>query len=590
MTKKNIKDTLVTYADAITSEMIVSCAKHKQACARFRSDLQRVEKDDSFPYHFISEKAQLFLTWCSLFRHTKGVLVGKTIELLPAIQFVVGNLYGWYDTNTGYRRFNKVYFQVGRKNMKSQLASLIALYELMAFVKGMSEVYTAATKKDQAKVVYDEAVRMLRKSKPLEGKWEEKYFKLRHIGDHGSGSEMRALSQEDGKQGDGYNPQCAIIDEYHAHKNSEILDIMASAMGARPEPLLFIITTAGFDLSRPCYRIEYRLVSEILNPDHPTVLDNYFCDIHELETNNTPEILEFSDGRKVAPGEIVDDPFDEGNWAKANPVICSYPEGMTYLRKTAAEAKIAPDKQRNFFTKHLDVWVNRRDAGYMPLDRWNACMVDELPDIRGKDVYIGADLAEKNDISSVCVVIPIGDTYVLKSYNFIPETRLYERMQRDNVPFDLWEKQGWINVMPGEVINTELVIAHILREIDTYMWTVTMWCFDKWHAALIMAKLEAEGHNVVEIRQGAVTLSEPLKMFRNCVFERKILHEGNPVLTWAMGNAVVEVADRNENIVLSKKKATERIDPVAAAINGFTRASLNGVEDLGYETQGMRIL
>jgi phage terminase large subunit-like protein len=587
---QKIEKTLLDYSNAVVGDMILSCNKHKQACARYLSDLRRVDADDSFPYVFVPEKAQLFLNWVSLFRHSKGVLADRTIELLPAIKFIVGNIYGWYDKNTGHRRFNKVYFQVGRKNMKSQLASLIALYELMAFVNGVSEVYTAATKKDQAKVVYDECIRMLRKSKHLTGKWEEKYFRLRHVGDKGSGSEMRALSQEDGKQGDGLNPQCAIIDEYHAHKNSEVLDIMSSAMGARPEPLLFIITTAGFDLSRPCYRIEYKLVSEILDPYHPTIIETYFCDIHELETNNTPEILEFSDGRKVAPGEVVDDPFEESNWPKANPVICSYPEGLAFLRATAKEAKSAPDKQRNFFTKHLNIWVNRRDAGYMPLDRWHACMVDELPEVTGKDVYIGADLAEKNDISSLGVIIPIGDTYVVKSYNFIPETKLYERMQRDNVPFDLWEKQGWLHVMPGEVINTDAVIEYVLKEIEHYLWTVSMWCFDKWHAALIMAKLEAEGHNVVEIRQGAVTLSEPLKAFRNCVFEKKIIHDGNPVLTWAMGNAVVEVADRNENIVLSKKKATERIDPVAAVINGFTRASLCSVEDSGYETSGLRAL
>lgn len=586
----SIKKTMIDYSHAVVGDMIMSCVKHKQACSRFLSDLQRVDTDESFPFVFKHEKAQKFLNWVSLFKHNKGILVGKTIDLLPAIKFVVGNIYGWYHKDTGYRRFNKVYFQVGRKNMKSQLASLIALYEMMAFVKGMSEVYTAATKRDQAKIVYDECVRMLRKSKPLEGKWEEKYNRLKHIGDNGSGSEMRALSQEDGKQGDGYNPQCAIVDEYHAHVSSDILDIMSSAMGARPEPLLLLITTAGFDLSRPCYRIEYKLVSEILNPDNPMFLENYFCDVHELETNNTPEILEFSDGRKAAPGEIVDDPFKESNWPKANPVICSYPEGMAYLRKTAKEAKMAPDKQRNFFTKHLNVWVNRRDAGYMPLDRWQACMVDELPDVTGKDVYIGADLAEKNDIASICVIIPLGDKFVLKSYNFIPETKLYERMQRDNVPFDLWEKQGWINVMPGEVINTELAVEYVKKEVENNLWDIAMWCFDKWHAALIMAKLEADGHNVIEIRQGAVTLSEPLKMFRNCVFEKRIIHDGNPVLTWAMGNAVVDVADRNENIVLSKKKATERIDPVAAAINGFTRACLCEVESVGYNEEGIRSL
>ena len=344
MSETTLKD-IIKYAQRCTDGKILCCKKHAWACARFLRDYKAAQvKGSRFVYKW-SEVAQV-LRWSQLFKHTKGVLTGQPIELHISQAFIIANVYGFYKRDTGYRRFQKFYLQVGRKNAKSQLLAVIISYELMVFLKGgMAEVYCAATKREQANIVYNELLAILDKCKPLTGRWKESYHRIRHLK---TGSFCRAMSKEDRKLGDGLNPQCACIDEYHAHPTTEVYDILDSAMGARPEPLLGIITTAGFELNNPCYTTEYKMISRILDPDDDVELDTVFCDIHELEINTTSEDMILSDGKKIAPGDLIDDPFDPKNWVKANPIICSYPEGRSYLRHKAEEAKAMPDKMRNF--------------------------------------------------------------------------------------------------------------------------------------------------------------------------------------------------------------------------------------------------
>lgn len=564
-----ILDELLDYCERTIVDTATTCQKHRWACERFKRD-QAHQGTDEFPYTFDEKRAESFFGWTRLFKHRKGVLKGKQIELAPIQRFVFGNIYGWYHRETGYRRFNKLYWQVARKNAKSQSLAMVGTYEMCGFDPTRTEtmeVFCAATKTEQAKIVYDEAVAMINGCL-LRDRFTIAYGRITH---KKTGSVMRALSEEDRKTGDGLNPQCGIVDEYHAHETSEIYDVIDSGMGARTQPLLAIITTAGFDLVNPCYRVEYDLVSKILNPAVPVELDNYFAMVNELETNNTSEKITTPDGRIVPPGELLDDINNPDVWIKANPIICSYPEGVDYLRKKLEEANHAPEKMRNYLTKHMDVWVNQREAGYMNMARWSACP-QEIPDLRGERCFVGLDLSAKIDLTSVGFVFPVGERYVVLSHSFMPEETLDAKMKTDKVPYDQWVKAGHLTLTDGAVVDYRAVKRYAQERARAAGWCVVEWCIDTWGAAQIAADLSDEGETVVEIVQGIKTLSEPTKNFRDMVVSGRIIHDGNPVLGWAVSNAVVDRVDRNENIILNKSKSRERIDPIAAVINAHVRA------------------
>lgn len=369
---------------------------------------------------------------------------------------------------------------------------------------------------------------------------------------------MRTLSEEDRKTGDGLNPQCGIIDEYHAHEDSLIYDVIDSGMGARAQPLLGIITTAGFELQNPCYRIEYDLVSKILNPDIPINLENYFCMVNELD--------------KDKDGNISDNIKDPVTWEKANPIACSYPEGREYIKKRLEESLEAPEKMKNFLTKHLNVWINQRESGFILMDRWTACREPEPVDLRGRQCFIGLDLSAKLDLTSVGFEFLIDGVYHVRSHSFIPEDTMREKIKTDKMPYDLWVDQGWVTATPGPVVDYKAVYYYILDQILFYNLKVVEICLDPWGAVQISSDFIEKGYMVVEIIQGPRTLSEPTKNFREMVYLKKVRHDDNPVLTWAVSNAVAEAVDRNQNILLSKKRSKQRIDPVAALLNAHCRA------------------
>nr|WP_206155530.1 terminase TerL endonuclease subunit [Caldanaerobacter subterraneus] len=486
-----------------------------------------------------------------LFKHTKGVLAGQRIEPHIIQKFVFGNIYGWVHKDTGLRRFKKAYWQVARKNAKSQSLACVASYEAMALGEPMAEVYIGATKREQSKIVWNEVKAQLQRCEYLKGKYRVAYGKIEHLK---SGSVIVPLSKEDGKTGDGLNVQCGIIDEYHAHPTSEIYDVLVSGMAARPQPLLMVITTAGFDLNNPCYAVEYRYVSQILDPNSPIENDEYFVMINELDKD--------------------DDVKDESVWIKANPILCSYKEGIEFLRGALKEALDAPEKMRNFLTKNMNVWVNQKESGYMDMSKWALCgrNLKDFEGYEGKECYIGIDLSAKIDLTSVGFVFPNDDgTYTIFSHSFMPEETLQAKRKTDKVPYDLWVKQGWLTATEGAVVDYEFVKAYIKDVIQKHNIKPVMICYDPWNASQFAQDMEKEGFVMVEIRQGIKTLGEATKDFREKVYQNKIIHNNNPVLTWAVGNAAVR-SDANENIMLDKSKSTERIDPIAAIINAYSQA------------------
>ncbi|MFZ3172065.1 MAG: terminase TerL endonuclease subunit [Carboxydocellales bacterium] len=555
---------IIEYSNDILEGRIVACQKHKWACSRFLKDLSRQGTED-FPYIFIEAKAERFFDWMRMFKHTKGVLAGQRIEPHIIQKFNFGNLYGWVHQETGRRRFKKSYWQVSRKNAKSQSEACVGTYETFAYGISASEVYCAATKRDQSKIVWDEARMMLEKCPEMKGKFKIAYGIIFHPR---SESKMLTLSKEDGKTGDGFNPQCGIVDEYHAHPTSEIYDIIDSGMGARPESLMMIITTAGFDLNAPCYRVEYAYVVLILDPDSDVENDEYYVMINELDKD--------------------DDIKDESVWPKANPIVCSYPEGIEKLRSDLKIALDAPEKMRNFLTKRMNVWIDQKAGGYMLMDKWKACGVDEMPDTKGKECFVGIDLASKIDLASTGFEIPLEDgLYAVYSHSFIPEDTLVAKRKTDKVPYDLWLKQGWLTTTPGAVVDYNFIEQYIKDTAKENGWIIKELDFDPYNATQFAQNMQNEGYEAVEIRQGVKTLSEPTKNFRELVYARKILHNKNPVLYWALSNAVTR-QDHNENIMLDKSKTVQRIDPIAAVINAHTRAMVVPVNKKSiYEERGV---
>lgn len=552
-----LKQWMIHYCHDVINGQVIACQKHIWACMRFLSDVEREGKED-FPYIFDDDKALRFFEWMHLFRHTKGVLRGERIQPHEIQVFIFGNIYGWVHKDTGYRRFRKAYWQVGRKNAKSQSLAAVATYEQMAFGENMAEVYIGATKTEQAKIVWNESEAMLKSCPELQGKYKVAYGKITHLN---SNSIMRALSKEDRKTGDGLNPQCAIIDEYHAHDTDEILNVLDSGMIARTQPLTMIITTAGVNIASPCHRVEYHYVGRLLNPDDPATNDTYFAMINELD--------------KDEDGNLVDDIRDERAWLKANPIAASYPAGLKNIRERLREALEKPEMMDDFLTKNMNIWINQKEKAYVRMDRWAACGANEenpFPDLQGYIGYLGSDLSMKIDLTSVGFVFPLGDgRYAVTSHSFMPEDTLAAKEKTDNVPYSLWVRQGWITLTPGSVVDYNFIKAYVKRTVEENGWNIRENCYDPYNATQFAQDMEAEGFEAVEIRQGINTLGEPTKNFRDLVLEKKIIHNNNPVLTWAIGNAVTR-QDHNLNIMLDKDKSRMRIDPIAAVINAHVRA------------------
>lgn len=557
----NVLDEIVDYSEQIISKKIIACKKHVWACERFMNDLET----SNFDYQFDIEKAQKIVDWMECFKHRKGVLAGKYIQLMPIQKFVYCNVYGWYRLDKELRRFIKAYWQVARKNAKSQGLAGVGLYEISGFGEQSSEVYCAATKKEQSKIVWDEARWMVQNSE-FKDNFRIAYSRINH---DKSDSFFRPLSKDDRLSGDGLNPQAGIIDEYHAHTTSEYYDILDTGMGARANPLMFIITTAGAELANPCYRVEYEYVSNILNPMLDVHNNKYFVMINELDIDND--------------GNLVDDIEDESCWIKANPIVATYDVGRDYLREQVKVANDSPEKLRNILTKNFNVWVNWGQLRYMDMEKWKVCQTENRINLKKRQLVLGIDLSATIDLSSVSGVCldNIENGIDVFSHSFIPECRLRQKIIKDRVPYDLWLKDGWLTTTKGEYVDYAYIKKWIKQLEDEYECEILEICYDKWNATQFAVEMEDDGYEMVEVIQGIKTMSEPTKKFRAMVLNKEINHDRNPLLTFAMNNAVVK-ADCNENIMLDKSKAIQRIDPVTALMTAFTRC-VHRIENSCYD-------
>jgi phage terminase large subunit-like protein len=581
---------LIKYCEKIISNKIISCKKQKWACNRFLEDLKK-ENTNEFPYVFNPwlidketkgkyQPADRYFDWMRLFIHSKGPLAGQTKEPTLYEKFVYGNIYGWVHRDTKLRRFRRSYEQVGRKNAKSQDKAIQALYEISAFGESRAEAYVAATKKEQTRHVWGEASWLYKNSTELKDRFITKHDQELQqvvITHKKSGSFFARLSKDDKKSGDGSNPQFMVLDEYHLHETTEYYDLGVSGMKTRTQPLLSIITTAGFDLSHPCYTVEYEYVSKILDPDNPIENDRYFVMICEAEIDEN--------------GKLIDDVRSDAARLKANPIIGDTEVGKESIAIDLQESLDKPEKMRDFLTKTLNIWINQRPMGYMQMDKWKLCGATELnpfPDLTGMKCIAGIDLSSSIDLASTSFefILP-DDRIAVLSHSFIPKETLAVKMKTDKVPYDRWVDAGWITATPGASISYHMILNYLVETFEKNKWVKGEACYDRYLATWLMQELENKGFKPIDIPQGIPTLGMPTKNFRDKVYDKKIIHNNNPVLTWAMGNAVTRKDDK-ENIMLDKSKSSDRIDPAAALMNAHVRGTVATAKKKSiYETRGV---
>jgi phage terminase large subunit-like protein len=540
-------DPVTGYAEAVLAGEIVAGQLVRLACERHLRDLEQAAAKG---WIFDEEAVNKVVTFFYHLRHSKGEWAGQPLLLEPWQAFILGSLIGWKDASTGFRRYRLAYVEVARKNGKSTLSAGLGLYLMLADKEPGAEIYCAATKRDQAKIVWSEAARMRDKSPDLT-KRVGKFVNNLHVVD--SASKMEPLGA-DADTMDGLNPHGVIIDELHAHKNRQIVDVMETALGARRQPLQLEITTAGYDRQTVCWeRREY--VRKLLE-----------CTLQD-ET-----VFGF-----VATIDDGDDWADEAVWQKANPNL-NVSVKVDYLRNKAQKAIKVPAAQNAFRRLHLDVWTEAEET-WLTAETWESVQADDLrlEDYYGRRCWIGLDLAFKRDLTAMAMVFELDDASKVAFVRFwAPADGIVEREDRDGVHYRLWRDQGYLVTTPGPVVDYSFVASE-LAELNENVEIVGVAC-DAYKRPELAAELDDIGAGAITLvdhpqgyRKGAGT---ELWMPRSVIATEEAIVKGslriqrNPILTWNAAS-VVMVRDAEGNPKPDKRKSTGRIDGVTALIQAL---------------------
>ena len=549
------------YARDVTAGRVVACKWVKLACKRHLLDLKHGPERGLV---FDKLDAQRVLDFFSLLRHSKGVWAGQIVILEPWQQFILWCVFGWKRAD-GSRRFRTMYEEVARKNGKSTIAAGIGLYMLAADREGGAEVYSAATKRDQARITHAEAVRMVQASKPL-SKRLKIYKDNIHIGK--SASKYEPLGADD-KTMDGLNVHCAVVDELHAHPNRGVWDKLRTGTRSRRQPLMVAITTAGFDRQSFCYEMNDYTKKVLLGKVED---DSFFGIIFTLDER--------------------DDWLDERNWVKANPNlgISKYIDGM---REDSRTAKEMPSFQNSFKQLDLNIWV-QSSVAWLSVDHWDKCQGEvealDLPEmLAGQTCYAGLDLSSTSDLCAFVMVFPSDDDparYRVICRFWVPAETVARRSHDEGVKYDAWVEEGYIEATPGNVIDYKWIIEQIRK--DSEMFQLREIAYDRFGAANIVQTLQDDmGITVANMGQGFLSMSAPMKELERLVLSHTLQHGGNPVLGWMADNVVAKL-DPAGNIKPDKEHAKEKIDGITALIMAIARAMVQGGEEPSvYESRGI---
>ena len=478
--------------------------------------------------------------------HTKGTWAGKPFKLLDWQERIIRDLFGIVKSN-GYRQFNTAYIEIPKKMGKSELAAAVALLLCCGDGEERAEVYGCAADRQQATIVFDVAADMVRMC-PALNRRVKILASQKRIVYLPTNSFYQVLSAEAYSK-HGFNIHGVVFDELHTQPNRKLFDVMTKGSGdARMQPLYFLITTAGTDTNSICYETHQK----------------------------AKDILE---GRKVDPtfypviygAEESDDWTSPEVWKKANPSL-GVTVGMDKVQAACESAKQNPTEENAFRQLRLNQWV-KQSVRWMPMEKWDLCSfkIDE-EDLIGRVCYGGLDLSSTTDMTAFVLVFPPKDEedkFVILPFFWIPEDTLELRVRRDHVPYDIWQKQGFIQTTEGNVVHYGYIENFIEQLGEKF--NIREIAFDRWGAVQMVQNLEGMGYTVVPFGQGFKDMSPPTKELMKLTLEQKVAHGGHPVLRWNMDNIFIR-RDPAGNIKADKEKSTEKIDGAIATIMALDRA------------------
>ena len=514
--------------------------------------------------HYDKKKADRAVTFIENLCHTKGKWAGTPFWLLPWQEQLIRDIFGIAKPD-GNRQFRTAFVEICKKVGKSELAATVALYLLYADNEPSAEVYGAAADRQQASIVFDVAKQMVEMS-PALMKRSKLMGATKRIVNYSNAGYYQVLSAEVGGK-HGFSVSGLVFDEIHTQPNRQLYDVLTKGSSdARQNPLHFIITTAGNDRHSIAYELHTKAV----------------------------DILE---GRRVDPtfypvvyGLKDDEDWeDEANWYKVNPSL-GYTVDIERLRDAYREAKQNPADEVTFKWLRCNMWVSSTvawipDAIYM---RGNEPI--DMDALAGRDCYAGLDLSSTGDITALVLIFPPrneDEKYVLLPYFWIPEETIPRRVKANSVPYDIWEKQGYIMSTEGNVIHYDFIEKFIMDLSEKYH--ILEIAVDRWNATQMIQNLEGEGFTIIPFGQGFSSMSAPTKEFYRLLMEGRIIHGGNPVLRWMAGNVVIDT-DPAGNIKVTKAKSKEKIDGIVAAIMALDRCiRQEGQSGSVYDERGLLV-
>jgi len=516
--------------------------------------------------HYDKAAADYAVRFIECLAHTKGTWAGKPFELIDWQERIIRDLFGVLKPN-GYRQFNTAYIEIPKKNGKSELAAAVALLLTCGDGEERAEVYGCAADRQQAAIVFDVAADMVRMC-PALNKRVKILTSQKRIVYAPTNSFYQVLSAEAYSK-HGFNIHGVVFDELHTQPNRKLFDVMTKGSGdARMQPLYFLITTAGTDTNSICYE-QHQKAQDILEG-------------RKIDKTFYPVIYGAPDDADWTSPEV---------WKNSNPSL-GETIGVDKVEAACESAKQNPGEENAFRQLRLNQWV-KQTVRWMPMHKWDACKVDfDESLLEGRVCYGGLDLSSTTDITAFVLVFPPTDEddhYYILPYFWLPEETLDLRVRRDHVPYDLWQRQGYLMTTEGNVVHYGF-IENFIDELGT-RFNIREIAFDRWGAVQMSQNLEGLGFTLVQFGQGYRDMSPPTKELMKLTLEQKIAHNGHPVLRWNMDNIFIK-RDPAGNIKPDKEKSTEKIDGTVATIMALDRAIRCG-NDTGdgiYDSREMLVL
>lgn len=515
---------------------------------------------------FDERKAQRVVRFIEALRHTKGEFHGQPFHLLPWQEKIIRDVFGTVrDDDPTMRQYTTAYIEIPKKNGKSELGAAIALNMLINDDEWKAEVYSCASDRQQAAIVFDVAMDMVRQS-PALMKRVKIIPSTRRMIYQPTGSIYQVLSSEVATK-HGLNVSACIFDELHTQPTRALYDVMTQGSGdARKQPLWFLLTTAGTDRNSICWEVHQKAL-----------------DILEGRKND-PRFYPVLFG---LPDEA--DWTSEENWYRANPSL-DHTITIDKVRDAFRKAQETPADENQFRQLRLNQWV-KQSVRWMPMDKWDECggVVDPYA-LEGRACYAGLDLSSTSDLTALVLVFPPtseDEPYIVLPFFWLPEETLSLRVRRDHVPYDQWARRGFIQTTEGNVVHYGFIERFICQLGERY--NIREIAHDRWNATMMVQPLEDDGFTMVPFGQGFKDMSPPTKELMRIVLEHKLCHGGHPVLRWNMDNAFVRM-DPAGNLKLDKEKSTEKVDGAVALVMALDRAMKNQGGDSVYNHRGLLIL